>query len=187
MYTIPKSSMKNSWKKLSSKVVYKNQWFSVREDEVEKPGNREGIYGVVETPPSVFAVALNEQNEIYLVGLFRYPVEKYGLEIPAGSSDNEDLLEAAKRELLEETGVKAESWEKIGQFTPLNGISNEVSNVFLARGLTETGSKPDENEGIMEVRKVAFEKVFDLVESGEISDGQTISALTLAKLHLEKK
>lgn len=178
--------MESPWKKLSSKVVYKNQWFSVREDQTLKPGNREGIYGVVETPPSVFAVALNEKREIYLVGLFRYPVEKYGLEVPAGSSDNEDLLLAAKRELLEETGIKAKDWVKVGQFTPLNGISNEISNVFLARDLEETGSEPDKNEGIMEVRKVAFEKVFDLIESGEISDGQTISALTLAKIYLDK-
>jgi 8-oxo-dGTP pyrophosphatase MutT (NUDIX family) len=177
---------KNPWKKLSSKVVYQNQWFSVREDEVDKPGNRHGIYGVVETPQSVFAVALNEKDEVYLVGLFRYPVDKYGLEIPAGSSDNQDLLEAAKRELLEETGIKAKSWERIGVFTPLNGIVNEVSNIFLATDLEETGSEPDQNEGIMEVRRVPFEKVFDLVKSGEISDGQTIAALTLAKIHLNK-
>jgi 8-oxo-dGTP pyrophosphatase MutT (NUDIX family) len=178
--------MDNPWKKLASKVVYKNQWFSVREDEVEKPGDRTGIYGVVETPPSVFTVALNDQDEVYLVGLFRYPVNKYGLELPAGSSDNEDLLIAAKRELIEEAGIKAKSWEKIGQFSPLNGISNEVSNVFLARDLEETGRGLDKNEGIMEIRTVPFAKVFDLVKSGEISDGQTIAALTLAKIHLKK-
>ncbi len=175
------------WKKISSKIVYENEWFLVREDEVEKPGNREGIYGVVQTPPSVFAVALNDENEVYLVGLFRYPVDKYGLEVPAGSSDNEDLLEAAKRELLEETGIKAKTWEKVGAFTPLNGISNEVSNVFIARNLEETGSEPDVNEGILEVRRVPLSEVNNLIRSGEISDGQTISALTLVRLHLEKR
>lgn len=178
--------MDNPWKKISSKLVYKNPWFSVREDEVKKPGNRSGVYGVVQTPPTVFTIALNTANEIYLVGLYRYPTGKYGLELPAGGSENQDLLEAAKRELLEETGVKAQSWAKVGQFTPWNGISDEVSHVYLAKDLTETGSELDPNEGIMEVKKVAFEKVFDLVESGEISDGQTISALTLAKLHLDK-
>jgi len=176
----------NPWKKLSSKAVYQNDWFSVREDEVEKPGNRTGVYGVVQTPPAVFTIALNAENEIYLVGLFRYPTGKYGLELPAGGSDNQDLLEAAQRELLEETGVKAKSWEKVGQFTPWNGISDEISHVYLAKDLDETGNELDPNEGIMEVRKVAFEKVFNLIKSGEISDGQTISALTLAKIHLEK-
>lgn len=178
--------MKNPWKQLSSKIVYKNQWFSVREDETEKPGNRRGIYGVLETAPSVFIVALTEDKEVYLTGLFRYPTGKYGLEVPAGGSDYEDLLGAAKRELQEEVGLRALKWDKIGEFTPLNGIANEVSHVFLAQDLEETGTEIDPNEGIMEIRRVSFEKVFDLVRSGEISDGQSISALTFAKLHLEK-
>lgn len=176
--------MKNPWKQLSSRIVYKNQWFSVREDETEKPGNRRGIYGVLETAPSVFIIALTDKNEIYLTGLFRYPTGKYGLEVPAGGSDYEDLLIAAKRELREEVGLRATKWEKIGEFTPLNGIANEVSHVFLAQNLEETGTEIDPNEGIMEIRKVPFEKVFDLVRSGEISDGQSISAITLAGIHL---
>lgn len=177
----------NPWKKISSKVVYKNDWFSVREDQVEKPGNRKGIYGVVETPPSVFIVAINDQNEVYLTGLFRYPTGKYGLEVPAGGSEDQDLLLAAKRELLEEVGLKADNWEKVGEFTPWNGISSEVSHVFLATGIEETGSELDPNEGILEIRKIPFAKAFDLVKSGEISDGQTIAALTLARIYLESK
>lgn len=175
----------NPWKKLSSRIAYENPWFRVREDQVEKPGDRKGVYGVVETPPSVFIVAINSEQEVYLTGLFRYPTGKYGLELPAGSSDNQDLLEAAKRELLEETGLKAANWIKLGSFNPWNGISSESSHVFLASELEETGSKLDPDEGILEIRKVALSNVFDLVKSGEISDGQTIAALTLAKLYLD--
>lgn len=177
----------NPWKKISSRIVYENPWFIVREDQVEKPGNRKGIYGVVDTPPSVFIVALTFENEVYLTGLYRYPTSKYGLELPAGSSDNEDLLEAAKRELLEEVGLEAQNWVKVGEFTPWNGISSEVSHVFLATKVRETGNEIDPLEGILEIKKIAFAKVFDLVKSGEISDGQTISALTLAKLYLERR
>lgn len=177
---------KNPWKQLSSKIVYENPWFSIREDQTEKPGNRTGVYGVLLTAPSVLIVALNEKGEVYLTGMYRYPTDKYGLEVPAGGSEFKDLLEAAKRELEEEVAVKAKDWVKIGEFTPLNGIANEVSHVFLARDLEETGGEIDPNEGILEIRKVPFEKVFDLVKSGEISDGQSISALTLAKLYLEK-
>lgn len=175
----------NPWKKLSSRIVYENPWFKVREDQVEKPGNRQGIYGVVDTPPSVFIIALNEKNEIYLTGLYRYPTGKYGLELPAGNSDNEDLLHAAKRELKEEVGLEAQNWKKVGEFTPWNGISSEVSHVFIATILKETGNKIDPEEGILEIKKYAFANVFDLIKSGEIRDGQTISALTLAKLYLD--
>lgn len=178
---------KNPWKTLSSKIVYENPWFRVREDQALKPGNRKGIYGIVQTQPSVFTIALDSNDEIYLIGMYRYPTGKYALELPAGGSEKQDLLEAAKRELLEETGVEAKEWIKVGEFTPWNGISDEVSHVYIAKNLRETGSPVDEDEGILEVRKVPFENVFDLIESGEISDGQTISALTLAKIHLDKK
>lgn len=169
---------------MSSKIVYENPWFKVREDQVEKPGNRTGIYGVVLSPPTVFIVALNSEDEVYLVGLFRYPTGKYGLELPAGGSDNQDILEAAKRELLEETGIKAQKWEKVGGFNPWNGISDEVSNVFIATELQETGGEIDPHEGILEIRKVPFTKVFELIKSGEISDGQSISAILLTGIHL---
>lgn len=178
--------MVNPWKKVSTKIVYENPWFRVREDQVEKPGNRIGVYGVVETPPSVFIVALNEREEVYLIGLFRYPTGKYGLEIPAGNSENEEPLLAAKKELLEETGLEANEWVELGKFHPWNGISAELSYVFLARNLKETGKDLDPNEGILEVRKIAFAEVFNMIKSGEINDGQSISALTLAKIYLKK-
>lgn len=177
----------NPWKKLTSKIVYKNPWFRVREDQVEKPGDRKGIYGLVESSPAVLVVPVNDQNEVYLIGLFRYPTNKYSIEIPAGSSDGEDLLMAAKRELLEEAGLIAKDWLKIGKTTPYDGISAEVDHVYLARSLTKTNQPLDANEGIKEIRKVPFDKVFDLIKSGEISSGQTITALTLAKLYLEKQ
>lgn len=177
----------NPWKKISSKVVYKNDWFQLREDQVEKPGNRSGIYGYIDIYPAVSIVALNEKDEVYLIGQFRYPTGGYSVEVPTGGSDGEELLVAAKRELKEETGLEAKEWIQVGEFRPYDGISNEIDYVFLARNLTETNSEPDPKEGILEVRKVPFTKVFDLIESGEIHSGQTISALTLAKLYLDKK
>ncbi len=177
---------KNPWKKLSSKVVYKNDWYFVREDQVIKPTGKKGLYAVVVTPPSVFTVALTAKDEIYFVGQFRYTSGKYSLELPAGSSDNQDLLEAAKRELKEETGLEAKKWTKISLFHPLNGVASEVSNVFLAQELTEVEGAELEEEGILEIIKIPFEKVLEMIRSGEISDGQSIAAIMQVGLYLEK-
>jgi|SRR3989344_476586 len=176
----------NPWKKLSSKVIYKNDWYYISEDQVIKPSGKEGIYAVVVTPPSVFAVALTEKDEIYFVGQFRYTSGKYSLELPAGSSDHEDLLEACKRELKEETGLEAKKWTKIGSFHPFNGVGSEVSNVFLAQELTEGEGYKQKEEGILEVIKIPFKKVLEMIKSGEIGDGQSIAAIMQAGLYLGK-
>lgn len=179
--------MVSPWKKLSSKIAYQNKWYKVREDEVIRPNGEKGMYAVVETPPSVFVVALTEDQEVYLVGLYRYPTGKYQLELPAGGSDNQNLLSAAKRELLEETGLEAGDWEKVGEFQPFNGISNETSHVFLAQDLSQTLKHKKKEEGIEEIRILPFKDVFKMIKSGEINDGQTIAALTLATLHINNQ
>src|SRR5258708_5043977 len=96
---------KNSWKRLSSVIVYKNPWWQVREDKIIRPGGEEGTYCVIETPQSAEIVAVTEKQEVYLIGQYRYPIEKFSWTVPGGTVDNEteDFLEAAKRELREET------------------------------------------------------------------------------------
>jgi ADP-ribose pyrophosphatase len=174
-----------SWRTHGSRVVYENAWIRVREDEVTKPDGARGIYGVVETTaPSVFIVALTEAGEILLVGLERYTTGRPSLEIPAGNSDGEEPLDAARRELREETGHVAESWELAGRLEAMNGICTEVQHVFLARGLTHAGGDRRAEEGITEVRAVPLGEAFAMIARGEITDGQTVSSLALAALRL---
>lgn len=173
-----------AWTTRSSRTVYENRWIHVREDEVTGP-HGDGIYGVVRMQhPAVFVVALDEQERVCFVELERYTTGR-SLEVPAGGSDGEDPLVAAKRELLEETGVTASEWSSLGRMNALNGIADAPEYVFLARGLTMTDAAASQHEeGIDAVRWVPFAEALELVDSGEVSDGETIGALALAGIRL---
>lgn len=175
-----------SWKKLDSRVVYENRWIRVREDAVVRPDGGEGIYGVVEMiSPAVFVVALTDADEVVLVAQERYTIGTRSLEVPAGATDGEDALVAARRELREETGLVAAEWRALGRMNALNGIANAPELVFLATRLAPApeGDARDE-EGITEVLRVPFAEVLRMIAAGEIVDGETIAALALAGIAL---
>lgn len=177
--------MKNPWKKLSSRIAYENPWIRVREDKVIHPGGREGIYAVVEVPPSVFIVACDEERKLQLIECFRYSTDSMSLEIPAGGTEGEDPLEAAKRELQEETGFTARSWQQIGELDVHNGVCREVMYVFLATDLKQTGEHEQQADGIKRTLSLPVEEVFAAIASGRIRDSESIAALHLAKSHLD--
>src|ERR1051325_382654 len=107
---------KNPWRTLSSEEVYENPWIKVREDAVVHPDGEQGIYGVVHFKNVAIGVLPVEDDYIYLVGQYRYPLEKYSWEIPEGGCpEGEDFLQAAQRELAEETGLRADNWQELGR------------------------------------------------------------------------
>jgi ADP-ribose pyrophosphatase len=168
----------NPWKTLSSKTVYKNPWITVREDQVITPTGTTGIYGVVESRIATGVVALTPENEIYLVGQYRYPTNHYSWEIIEGGGDpHESALTTAKRELLEEAGLTANSWEQLGGEIHLsNCYSSEIGFLFIARDLTLGTSNPDETE-VLDLQKIPLKKCFEMLDSGEIKDAMSIIAL----------
>jgi 8-oxo-dGTP pyrophosphatase MutT (NUDIX family) len=170
--------MNNPWKVLSSKVVYENAWIRVREDDVIRPDGQPGIYGVVETRLATGVIALTPEEDIYLVGQYRYPLDAYSWEIIEGGSDgDETALEAAMRELREEAGLEADHWEELGPVVHLtNCHSNEKGYLFLATGLREVGAEPDGTEEL-QLRKVPLEEALAMVDRGEITDGMSVVAL----------
>lgn len=174
------------WRTLASRVVYANAWLSVREDDVVRPDGSIGIYGVVDTnSPAVYVVALTEADELVLVEQDRHPTGERSLECPGGATDGDAPLDAARRELREETGLEATEWTALGVLRSMNGICSERQHVFLARGLSRAdgpGWHPE--EGIVAVRTVPFDQALALVRDGAIVDGQTASSLLLAALHL---
>ncbi len=170
--------MKNPWKTLDSKVVYENPWIRIREDAVVRPDGKPGIYGVVETRLATGVIALTPENEVYLVGQYRYPMDCYSWEIiEGGSDDNESALDAAMRELREEAGLEAAHWEALGPEIHLSNChSNERGYLFLATGLIEVEASPDGTEELV-IRKVPLAEALAMVDSGEIADAMSIMAL----------
>ena len=145
---------RSPWRTLGSRNVYENPWISVREDSVIRPDGEPGIYGVVHYKNTAVGVLPVEEDHVYLVGQYRYPLERYSWEIPEGGcAEGEDPLEAARRELEEETGLRAEHWVRLGEAHLSNSVSDEYALWFLATGLTQGEQRPEGSERIS-VRKV---------------------------------
>lgn len=175
------------WRTTGTREVYANAWMRVREDSVIRPDGRPGIYGVVELPhPSVFVVALTDDDEVVLLELYRYTTQSWSTEVPAGSADGEDALAAARRELLEETGLEAERWVEVGRLSALNGIGDAPEHVYLARGLRTTvdATATQAAEAIGRVRRVPWVEVVGMVRRGEVTDAESVAALMLVAAHL---
>jgi 8-oxo-dGTP pyrophosphatase MutT (NUDIX family) len=136
---------------------------------------------------AIGVVALDEEDHIFLVGQYRFPLNRYSWEIPEGGGPvGTDPLESAKRELLEETGLKAERWEKLLELHLSNSVSDELGILFLATGLSQHKPMPEETEQL-DVKRVAFHEAFDLFERGQITDSLTVVALLKMRLLMDEK
>jgi 8-oxo-dGTP pyrophosphatase MutT (NUDIX family) len=168
----------NPWKRIASRIAYENRWIRVREDEVFRPDGAPGIYGVVEIRPSVGIVAINDRDEVALVGQWRYAVDRYSWEIPRGGSlpGETEMLQVAQRELAEESGLVASSWEPLGAVDVCNGVTNDVQSLFLAKGLTQTSTRLDPEEDIALAWR-AFPEAVLMAMDGRITEVCSIAAI----------
>lgn len=171
-------------KQKSTKDVYQNPWMTVREDQVEFPNGKLGIYGVVEKPDFVLIIPFDGQN-FYLVQQYRYAIQKETWEFPQGlyeSDPNKDSLAVAHAELKEETGLTAKSIEKIGYLYEANGYATQGAHLYLASDLTEGAQELEDSESGMKVKKFSVTEFEKMVESGQMTDGPTLSAYGLLKV-----
>ena len=177
----------NPWITKATKQIYDNPWINVKEYDVIHPGGKDGIYGVVHFKNiAIGIIPLDENNNTWLVGQYRYTLNKYSWEIPEGGGKlGIPPIESAKRELLEETGIKARVWKEIMQMDLSNSVTDENGIVYVARDLTFHDPSPDEDEKL-EIRKLPFEDVFNMALSGEITDGLALNAIFKTKLLLER-
>ncbi len=168
----------NPWKLLDSRAIYENAWIRVREDRVIRPDGTPGIYGVIEIPPSVVVLALDEEGRIVLVGQWRYTREKYSWELPLGGAHTgeTDMQAVAARELREETGVEAANWKFLGTIEACIGVTTDTQWIYLATELKKLASTPDPEERL-EIRWVALEAAVQAVLNGEIREGASVAAI----------
>ncbi|HEY0320164.1 MAG TPA: NUDIX hydrolase [Pyrinomonadaceae bacterium] len=169
---------RNPWRTLSSREVYENNWIKLREDRVIRPDGEQGIYGVVHLRHiAVGVLAIEEDDSIYLVGQYRYTLDCYSWEIPEGGCvETEDPLSAAKRELEEETGLRAENWRRLGEAHLSNSVTDEIAVWYVAKGLTQGQQRPEGTEKL-EVRRVPFSEALEMVLAGEITDALSMLAI----------
>lgn len=175
----------NPWTILDEKQVYDNPWIKVTAYNVLNPKGNKGIYGKVSFKNNAIGiVALDESLNVYLVGQFRFTIDQYTWELPEGGSPiEESMLDTAKRELLEETGLIADHWEHLMDIHLSNSITDEFGALYLATGLTQGEAEPEDTEDLM-VKKLPLDQAIQMIYSGEITDSLTIAGLLRTKLLL---
>ena len=167
-------------KTLSSKVAYDGKVVHVEYDEIETADGHKSFREVVRHPGGVVIVAETNEGKVLLVKQYRYPLAKTNLELPAGKLEyGENPDEACKRELEEETGYDAGTWESLGYINTTPGICDEKLYLFLATDLYYDAPCPDDGE-IIEAYEYKLDDIFEMIKNGEINDSKTICALMRA-------
>lgn len=175
----------NPWQVRGEKPVYDNPWIRLTEYDVINPSGGNGIYGKVHFKnTAVGIVVLDDEMNTWLVGQYRFATDQYSWEIPEGGAPlGTDPLEGGRRELLEETGMKASDWQVLLTMHLSNSVSDEYAIIYLARGLSYHDAHPEETEQLR-LKKLPFVDAYAMVESGAITDSMSVAALTKLKLLL---
>jgi ADP-ribose pyrophosphatase len=175
----------NPWKITAEKEVYDNKWISLTEYQVINPSGNPGIYGKVHFKNIAIAIIpLDAELNTYLVGQYRFALEQYSWEVPEGGGPlGIEPMESAKRELLEETGLKASEWTEIQRMHLSNSVSDELCIIYLARGLEQFEAEPEDTEQLI-VNKIPFNAVYNMVCNGEITDSAAVAGILKVKLML---
>lgn len=168
----------NPWKFKHREMIYENPWLRLDEDEVINPAGGISHYGRVHFKNfAISIIPLDENNNTWLVGQYRYVPDYYSWEIPMGGGPLDlDPLESARRELKEETGLSANHWEELIQLHTTNSVTDERGIVYVARDLSEGEPEFGETENLKIIR-LPLEEAVQRVLSGEITDAVSIAGL----------
>ncbi len=177
--------MDNPYRLQSRRDVYRNPWIYVREDKVVRNGGESATFGVIEMIAGASVLALNGSHEVYLIKEYKYGVERSTMEVIGGAiEEGETPLSAAKREMKEEAGVTAREWIDLGSLDPFTTIVRSPNYLFLALEVQEGESNPDQGE-VLELVKLPFHRVLEMVMSSEITHAATCVLVLKAARYLE--
>ena len=177
---------KGPWIVTGTRVVYQNPWVKVTEDKVIRPDKKKGIFGFIEQTGGVSVIPLDAKGNVYLTKEYHYAVGRVTVEAVSGGTDKgENKLQAAKRELKEETGLIAKKWTYLGVVDPLTTVLSSPNHLYLAEGLTQTDPDPEGTETI-QVIKIPFRKALKWVMESKITHAGTAVALLKIKYFLNK-
>ncbi|MEN4704567.1 NUDIX hydrolase [Pantoea agglomerans] len=174
--------MKKEIETLESRQIYRNRWMSIKEDRILRADGSEGVYSVIEKDDFVVVIPV-ENDEVYLVEQYRYPLGQRTTELPQGSwecSHDAAPEDVARGELKEETGLSAGKMLYVGYQKLAQGYSAQGYHIYLATQLTFTGQQLEEEEYGLTVKKIKISAFAQLIRDGEIIDATSVTAFLRA-------
>lgn len=171
------------WKKVRTIETHDyNGHYQIERDEVITPGGKPGLYAVIRSNPFSVIIPVDSKGKIYMVRQHRYPIDRFSLELPAGSTDGQNPLFGAKRELEEETSLVSDNWKEVGNF--INSIyrSDLKGYIFIAHNVKKIDNprKDPLDKDAFEIEKYSINQIKKMIADGEIIEAVTISAFSIA-------
>lgn len=176
----------NPWLTKSIEQVYNTPWIVVEHHQIINPAGNPGVYGKVHFRNKAMGIIpIDQDGNTWLIGQYRYTIDEYSWEIPMGGGLLEvDMLESAKRELKEETGLSASKWTKLMRIHTSNSVTDEEGFVYLAEDLVQGDTEFEETE-VLKIKKLPFSEALEMVMNGAITDAISIAGILKASRILD--